>query len=224
MAEFIRSFGGVSNTIALGSLIISIGALVVTIFYNVKLNKQYIASLSPLLSFKFKEQEGILYLEITNTGQSDAKNIRLVIKEMFNNGDRNELDLDDLFNNEFVLFPNETVQGKIGFLGENLMQKVFPVVNVDISYIKGNDSGTENYSRTITFTRTPENSIDLKNLEENLNSIAYSNNRTANYLEGRTLFVFDKLNVLPNNSLYKDMKDAFNNIERNKKTNEDDDN
>ena len=48
------------------------------------------------------------------------------------------------------------------------------------------------------------------------------NNRLANYMEGRTLFRFDKLNVFPHNSLYKDMKDAFNNIEREEK--EDDEN
>ena len=40
---------------------------------------------------------------------------------------------------------------------------------------------------------------------------------------GRTLFTFDRMNVIPKSSLYKDMKDAFNNIEREDEQ-EDDDN
>ena len=36
----------------------------------------------------------------------------------------------------------------------------------------------------------------------------------ANYIEGRTLFTFDRMNVIPKSSLYKDMKDAFNNVEK----------
>ena len=56
--------------------------------------------------------------------------------------------------------------------------------------------------------------INLENIEDSIESISYSNNRIANYIEGRTLFAFDRLNVFPHNSLYKDMKDAINNVDR----------
>lgn len=54
----------------------------------------------------------------------------------------------------------------------------------------------------------------LENIEDSIESISYSNNRMANYIEGRTLFLFDRMNVIPKSSLYKDMKDAFNNVEK----------
>lgn len=38
----------------------------------------------------------------------------------------------------------------------------------------------------------------------------------ANYFEGRCLFKFDEINVIPNSSLYDDMKDAFQGMEHNK--------
>ena len=63
-----------------------------------------------------------------------------------------------------------------------------------------------------------EEQIEIKDgidgVIEEIRSIAYSNNRLANYIEGRTLFKFDELNVMPKSSLYKDLNDAINNNER----------
>ena len=53
----------------------------------------------------------------------------------------------------------------------------------------------------------------LSRIEYSIESISYSNNRIANYIEERTLFAFDRLNVFPHNSLCKDMKDAINNVD-----------
>jgi len=39
----------------------------------------------------------------------------------------------------------------------------------------------------------------------------------ANYFEGRCLFKFDELNVMPKDSLFDDMKDAFQGKNKNKK-------
>ena len=203
-----------SNFIAFASFLISTAALLVTVIYNSISHKQYIESLNPTLSFKLIQNDGKLYLSITNTGQSSAKGIRVSIEELCNNGDEDNLRLDKLFYNEFDLFPQETVQGIVGFSGENMGQDIFPVVKLDISYTKSNNNKKEAYQRTVTFTRTYENNIDLSKLENKLNSISYSNNRVANYLEGRTLYVFDEINTHPNNSFFKDMKDALNNIER----------
>ena len=66
-----------SDYIACISLVISIIALIANIITNKKNHKQYIESLKPLLSFEFFEINGVLLLSIKNTGQTEAKNIRI---------------------------------------------------------------------------------------------------------------------------------------------------
>lgn len=206
----IYDLGNISSWVgSIGTL----GAVIVALCLAKKEYKQYINSLSPLLSFEFLQQGGLLYLIIENTGQSLAKDITIDIKGLYDNGDKNELKLDNLFKRKFDLFPKEKIQGIIGIYGGNIVESSFPYIKVDISYIKGNDDKTENYNRTISFTRIHEED-NLVSLENNLKSISYSNNRIANYIEGRTLYVFDEVNSHPKSSLYKDMKDAYNNIER----------
>lgn len=53
----------------------------------------------------------------------------------------------------------------------------------------------------------------ISDISKKLNEISYSNNRMANYFEGRCLFKSDDLNVLPHGSLYQDMKEVFHNVE-----------
>ena len=197
----------ISNIIALVSAIIALAALIVTILSNNKNNKRYIDSLKPLLSFEFYQINGMLILAIKNTGMSEATKIKIKIKKMKNNGDNNRLMLDDLFKNEFMLYPTEEVQGIVGFYGETIDKPVFPTLDIEISYIEGNDN-------KISFKKNIYGRNQFSKIEDSIESISYSNNRLANYIEGRTLFTFDKLNVLPHNSLYRDMKDAINNVER----------
>ncbi len=213
-----------SNVIASISVLIAFVALIVTICSNIKNNKRYIDSLKPLLSFEFYQINGMLILAIKNTGRSEATNIKLKIKRLKNNGDNNKLMLDDLFKNEFMLYPTEEVQGIIGIYSERIDKGVFPMLDIEISYSQGNDKKCINYSRTISFKKNIYGRNQLSRIEDSIESISYSNNRLVNYIEGRTLFTFDRLNVFPNNSLYKDMKDAINNIERpedNEKVDED---
>ncbi len=188
--------------------------MVANIVTNVRNHKQYISSLKPLLSFEFYEMNGLLLLSVKNTGQTEATKIRVDVQKLKNNGKQNKLALDNLFKKEFMLYPTEEVQGVIGFYGETMEDNVFPVVDVRISYIEGNDNKKVSYERTIHFKKNIYGRNPLSKIEDNIESIAYSNNRLANYIEGRTLFKFDKLNVFPHNSLYEDMKDAFNNVER----------
>lgn len=204
----------ISNIIASISALIALVALGVTIYSNIKNNKRYINSLKPLLSFEFYQINGMLVLAVKNTGMTEATNIKLKINKLKNNGDNNKLILDDLFKNEFMLYPTEEVQGIIGIYGERIDKEVFPMLDIDISYIQGNDNKGINYSRTISFKKNIYGRNQLSRIEESIESISYSNNRIANYIEGRTLFTFDRLNVMPHNSLYKDMKDAINNVKR----------
>ena len=201
----------ISNIIALVSAIIALAALIVTILSN---NKRYIDSLKPLLSFEFYQINVMLILAIKNTGMSEATNIKLKIKKLKNNGDNNKLMLDDLFKSEFMLYPTEEVQGIIGIYGKRIDKEVFHMLDIEISYIQGNDNKSINYSRTISFKKNIYGRNLLSRIEDSIESISYSNNRLVNYIEGRTLFAFDRLNVLPHNSLYKDMKDAINNVDR----------
>ena len=203
-----------SNTIAIVSTLIAFGALIFSIITYIKSNKRYIDSLKPLLSFEFYQFNGMLILSVKNTGMSEATKIMLRIKKIKNNGDNNKLMLDDLFKNEFVLYPSEEVQGIIGIYGETIGKEVFPILDIDVTYLEGNDYKTIKYSRTISFKKNIYSRNQLSRLEDAIESISYSNNRLANYIEGRTLFTFDRLNVYPHNSLYKDMKDAINNVER----------
>ncbi len=204
----------ISNIIASISAIIALGALIVTIVSNIKNNKRYINSLKPLLSFEFYQINEMLILAVKNTGMTEATNIKLKIKKIKNNGDNNKLMLDDLFKSEFMLYPTEEVQGIIGIYGERIDKEVFPMLDIDISYIQGNDNKDINYSRTISFKKNIYGRNQLSRIEDSIESISYSNNRIANYIEGRKLFAFDRLNVFPHNSLYKDMKDAINNVDR----------
>ena len=88
------------------------------------------------------------------------------------------------------------------------------MLDIEISYIQDHDNKSINYSRTISFKKNIYGRNLLSRIEDSIESISYSNNRLVNYIEGRTLFAFDRLNVLPHNSLYKDMKDAINNVDR----------
>ncbi|MDE6149001.1 MAG: hypothetical protein K2F81_02765 [Ruminococcus sp.] len=113
-----------------------------------------------------------------------------------------------------MLYPNEEIQGIVAVSGENINTNIFPQIDITFSFTKGNDNKKTTYSRTITFKRTLKEKNQLSKIEEYIEAISYSNNRLANYIEGRTLYVYDKINVLPHNSLFKDMKDAINNIDR----------
>jgi len=203
-----------SNWIAIFSLLVAIIAIIVNIVSAHKDHKQYIESIKPLLSFEFYESNGALFLSLKNTGRSEAKEIRLHIRDIRNNGDNNKLQLDDLFNSSFMLYPHEEVQGIVAYSGANINFDIFPTIDIAVSFLGGNDNKRVEYSRSITFKKNIYDRNHLQRLEDNLESISYSNNRIANYIEGRTLFRFDKLNVFPYSSLYKDMKDAFNNVDR----------
>lgn len=115
----------------------SLVAVIVSIYYNHKNNKRYLKSLEPLLSFKLLELKSELYLRITNTGKSVANDITIEIKKIENNGDRNELNLDALFDKEFELYPGESTQGRIAFWGETVCSSVFPKIDINIQYKKG---------------------------------------------------------------------------------------
>ena len=127
-----------ANIIALVSVIISGIAVLSSIYFSVQTRKQYIDSLSPLLSFRLYEKSGYLFLRIENTGQSEATEISLTFKELSNNGEQNKFELDEILKSKLTLYPNETVTGGICRSGRNIVTSIAPVIKIEVSYIKGN--------------------------------------------------------------------------------------
>lgn len=124
------------TVISIVAAFISLTAVIVSIYYNHKNNKQYLKSLDPLLSFKLLELKNELYLRITNTGKSVANDIAIEIKNIENNGDRNELNLDALFDKKFELYPGESTQGRIASWGETLCSSAFPNIDINVQFQK----------------------------------------------------------------------------------------
>lgn len=205
-----------SNIIATLSLIVAIIAVIITIVSNIKNNKRYINSLKPILTFKLYKKNGFLVLYIKNNGQSGASNIKIDFLSL-NNDENTKLSIDDVFKTEFMLYPSEETQGIITYCNK----EETPNIKINVKYIQENDNKLISYQRSIVYKKEIEIKEGIDGLIEEIRSIAYSNNRMANYLEGRTLFKFDELNVIPKSSLYKDLKDAINNNER-EESNKDD--
>lgn len=204
---------GTSDRIAILSLIVSAIAVLITIYSNIKNSKRYIDSLKPMLAFKLYEKNGFLVLHIVNNGQSEAKNIIIDFLEIEGNG-RNKFLTDELFSKELILYPTEEVQGVIALSNESVDNKIAPKIKIKIRYIEGNDNKHIEYERNISFKREIQLKDGLDEVAEEIRSIAYSNNRLANYIEGRALAKFDELNVLPQSSFFKDIKKAINSKDR----------
>ena len=136
----------------------------------------------------------------------------LKIKKIENNGDRNELNLDALFDKEFELYPGESTQGRIAFWGETVCSSAFPKIDINVQYKKGVTGKLVNMERTVIFSPSYDNkiygdfNIDLRELNKNMNVMAKANLRTANYLDGCQVAPFDELNILAHRSLHDDLQ------------------
>lgn len=202
----------IQTVVSILAAFISLIAVIVSIYYNHKNNKQYLKSLDPLLSFKLLELKKELYLRITNTGKSAANDISIKIIKIENNGDRNELNLDTLFDKKFELYPDESTQGRIAFWGETICSSAFPKIDITIRYRKGITGKQVYMERTVIFSPSYDNkiygdfNIDLRELNKNMNVMAKANLRTANYLDGCQVAPFDELNILAHRSLHDDLQ------------------
>ena len=177
----------IQTIISIVAACISLVAVIVSIYYNHKNNKRYLKSLEPLLSFKLLELKSELYLRITNSGKSAANDITIEIRKIENNGDRNELNLDALFDKEFELYPGESTQGRIAIWGETVCSSAFPKIDINVQYKKGVTGKLVNMERTVIFLPSYDNkiygdfNIDLRELNKNMNVMAKANLRTAKY-------------------------------------------
>ena len=97
---------------AISAFIAAISAIAAFVA-NHQNKKQYKESVQPQLSMSLVEFNSFLYLRVKNTGKSAARNIEIRVNGVRNNGSSDKLFLDDLFNGEFELYPEETAQGKV---------------------------------------------------------------------------------------------------------------
>lgn len=204
----------IQDILSMISMIIAGLSLLITIIFNLINQHQIIKDNEPQLSFSLRELNSMLYLLVHNVGKTKATNIKLNI-EKINNNNGHELLLDDLFKNNFELYPDEKVQGIISIYGENISNHAFPYVDVDISYKKDHIFRKVHYKRKIYFTASAENKIvintnyDFKNIEDDIRKLHKATLRLANYFDGCEIAPFDELNLLPGRHFQEELVDAL---------------
>ena len=186
-----------SNIIAVVSVGIAAIALGASIMSNCQTNKKYIESRSPLVSFCLIEHNALLYLKVTNTGLSVAKDIFIVFESLLNNGDHNLDEKDKIFDNAITLYPNESVIGTVAVCQTIEDLKAAPILNVKVKFTKGNTNKIEVYCRSISFSRSIIDANNYINQLKDINKMLDKNNlycnRIANCLDGRRLSDDDEL-------------------------------
>ena len=214
--EFICShIQELSLMIAVISVFIAAITAVAAFMANHQNKKQYKESVQPQLSMSLVEFNSFLYLRVKNTGKLAARNIEIRVNGIRNNGSSDKLFLDDLFNGEFDLYPEETVQGKVAIYGRNIAEAVFPQVEISVSYRADGWKKKTTYNRTVTYLSAytekiaADVNVDMQQAEDSLKSIARATVRTANYLDGCQVAPFDELNILAGRSLRTDLLDVL---------------
>lgn len=202
--SYIAGFEAFLGTVALGFL---------ALWQNHTIQEQHIESQEPLLSMNLIEENSILYLVVENTGGVEAKDIKLNILELCNNGERNELWLDGLFKTVFELYPKEKVKGRIALSGANIATEIFPQIKLNISYIRPDLNRKKEYERTVVYNGKSScitnTNMESKSIASDLDRIARANVRIANYLDGCQVIKYDQLDILANRSLKNDLVEAI---------------
>lgn len=181
---------------------------------NQQIHKQHLESLAPALSMNLISLNGILYLTVENTGQSEAKEINISVENIDNNGEF-DLERDGLFSTTFELYPSETVQRRVALSGANIATNIFPQITVVVSYLWPQLNKREHYTRRVIYDNgyaqkmTAEINIDNRTMESDIDKIARAIVRVANYLDGCQVAKFDELNILAGKSLRNDIVEAF---------------
>ena len=167
----------------------------------------------PQLSFNLRSINGFLYLRVRNSGLTKAKNIRITINKIYNNGN-DGIQEDQIFQIPFELASLEEVQGMIGFLNENISNHPFPYVDVKVCYDKPHFFKRVKYERQVFYYASAEEKIcvdtglDFRNIDHSINNIHKSTLRLANYFDGNEVSPFDELNIVSNNHFQKDLKNV----------------
>ncbi|MBR4628698.1 MAG: hypothetical protein IKO47_13590 [Ruminococcus sp.] len=202
----------------LPTIITAVTAIVSVIIATIALiqtHRQYKDGIQPQLSMKLLEYDGFLYLQIKNTGGLAAKNIRVNVLKVENNGASNQLNLGRLFKQSFELYPEEIVQDRVALFGASIADDAFPQIVLKAEYSVGKRKKTIKLQRTITFVSAYAEKIaadvnmNMSNIESSARSIARAVVRTANYLDGNQVYYSDELNILSGKSLANDLHNTL---------------
>ena len=192
--------------------IVAVVAVLVAVRSNVQGRWQYRDSIQPQLSMSLIEQDYSLYLQIKNTGGLPVKEAKIAVKNIRNNGEQNELNLDALFDMQFELYPEETIQGEVALFGASLANHAFPQIDISVEYKVPGKCRKVSYTRSVTYIGCgPENRVAhaVESVNSQLKSMSKSVVRIANYLDGIRLYAFDDLNVLPKKTMREDLDDLL---------------
>lgn len=202
---YIAGFEAFIGTVSLGA---------VAFWQNQQIHNQHIESLEPILSMRLVLIDHIIYLLIENTGESGAKDIKITVDHIQNNGEVG-LNLDALFQNTFELYPHEIVQGRVAMSGSNISTAIFPKIFVHVSYVRADINRKNEYSRSVIFdggySRKVIADVEMDNhkMESDTDCIARAVVRIANYLDGHQIAKFDEIDLLADRSLQNDLASAM---------------
>jgi hypothetical protein len=192
--------------------VVAIVAVMVAVCSNIQSRWQYRDSNQPQLSMSLIEQDYSLYLQIKNTGGLPVKEASVTVKSIRNNGDQNELHLDALFNMQFELYPEETIQGEVAMFGASMVNHAFPQIDISVEYKTPGKCKKIVYARSVTYIGcSPDNRVAraVENVNSQIESVSRSVVRIANYLDGIRLYAFDNVNVQTEKTLREDMDDLL---------------
>lgn len=164
----------------------------------------------PVISFSFFAMGNYYRLECENTGKTGIKDLKITL--LGQEETINDLHLGNEYNRGLTLYPNEKICHSIGIKQQ---EDSDIILHLEISYSFCNSNKTvSSFRRDVCFSdfsRDDKETRIINEISKELNEISYSNNRLANYFEGRTLFKFDEISSFPNGSFYEDLKSAVNN-------------
>lgn len=150
IGEYMNEINNIISTI---SAIIAFVSLIVTLYYNHKTRKEYWESLKPVLGFNFYERDAVLYLKVSNMGQSGAVNINVDIQKLVNNGD-GSIDMHNMFEYDtFDLYPTESIEAIISTLEAHLLTE-HPIIFISVSYTEQISGKQQAYERKVICNRS----------------------------------------------------------------------
>ena len=209
---FIRVLQIIEQYPATVAALVAIVAVLVAVRSNAQCRWQYRDSIQPQLSMSLIEQDYSLYLQIKNTGGLPVKEAKINVKTIRNNGDQNKLQLDSLFDMQFELYPEETIQGEVAMYGASVANRAFPQIDISVEYKAPGKCKKVSYARSVTYIGCgPDNRVAraIESVSAQVESLSRSVARIACYLDGVRLYAFDNLNVLPERTLKADLADML---------------
>ena len=138
------------------TVIISLMSLLVAIINQFRIIKNQ----EPQLLFSLRSINNILYLKVKNSGYTKAKDIRIIVEEIYNNYSNKILE-DQVFQTPFELSAQEEVQGMIGFLGDTTSKNPFPYIDISVYYTKPHFIKNVRYKRQVFYYAAAEEKISV---------------------------------------------------------------